>query len=56
MDVGEIRELARPHNDTAITALVEIAERGKSEASRIAASIALLDRGLANRPSRSRAS
>src|SRR5215469_2457917 len=42
---GSIRELARQHTDAAVNTLVEIAERGKSESARVAAAVALLDRG-----------
>src|SRR5215469_5643241 len=42
---GSIRELARQHTDAPINTLVEIAERGKSESARVAAAVALLDRG-----------
>src|SRR3984893_8396285 len=43
--LSEVRELARMHTATAITKLVKIAERGKSEMACIAAATALLDRG-----------
>lgn len=42
---GEVRELARRHTEAAIAALVDIMQNGKSKAARIAAAIALLDRG-----------
>ena len=41
----EVTELARQHAPEAMAALVEIAKRGKSESARVAAAIALLDRG-----------
>jgi Family of unknown function (DUF5681) len=41
----EIRELARTHTNTALKTLVDVAERGRSESARVAAAIALLDRG-----------
>ena len=40
----EVRELAREHTPLAIATLVRIAEKGRSEQARIAASTALLDR------------
>ncbi len=43
--IADIRELARQHSDTAINTLVKIASSGKSEAARVSASAALLDRG-----------
>src|SRR5919197_6143022 len=43
--IESIRDLARQHTDTAIAALVKIAEAGKNESARVAASTALLDRG-----------
>ena len=43
--VADIRDLARQYSDKAIATLVEIAERGKQENARVAASTALLDRG-----------
>ena len=42
---GAVRELARQHTETAINVLVEICEHGQSEVARIAAAVALLDRG-----------
>jgi hypothetical protein len=41
----EIRSLARSHTDTALSALAGIAQNGQSESARVAASVALLDRG-----------
>jgi hypothetical protein len=43
--VAEVRELARLHAPEAIAALVEIMTEGKSEAARVSAAVALLDRG-----------
>src|SRR5204862_1251576 len=43
--VEDIRDLAREHTETAINALVHIAEKGKQESARVAAASALLDRG-----------
>lgn len=43
--VADIRDLARQHSDTAINTLVNIATDGKAEAARVAAAVALLDRG-----------
>jgi hypothetical protein len=42
---GEIRQLARAHTNTALETLVEVAKSGKSESARVAAAVALLDRG-----------
>src|SRR5579864_3893935 len=42
---GEVRELARQYTETALKTLVHIAEHGKQESARVAASQALLDRG-----------
>lgn len=39
-----VRELVRQHTEMAITTLVEICEYGQSEAARLAAAVALLDR------------
>lgn len=41
----EIRSLARSHTETALSALAGIAQNGQSESARVAASVALLDRG-----------
>lgn len=41
----DIRSLARSHSETAISALAGIAQNGQSESARVAASVALLDRG-----------
>ena len=43
--LAEVRELARQHTTLAIDTLVKIADRGKTEMAKIAASNALLDRG-----------
>src|SRR5438045_4792440 len=43
--IEDIRDLARAHTETAINALVQIAEKGKQESARVAAASALLDRG-----------
>ena len=43
--VADIRDLARQHRETALAALVEIAERGENESARVAAANSLLDRG-----------
>ena len=42
---GEIRQLARAHTNTALETLLEVAKSGKSESARVAAAVALLDRG-----------
>ena len=44
--VTDIRDLARQHSETAVAALVEIAEHGKNESARVSAATALLDRGF----------
>jgi hypothetical protein len=41
---GAVRNLARQHTEMAISVLADICERGESEAARIAAAVALLDR------------
>lgn len=43
--VAEVTELARQHTAEAIEALVAICTKGKSEAARASAAVALLDRG-----------
>ena len=48
--VGEVRDLARQHTPTAIKTLVDICANGQSEAARVAASQALLDRGWGKAP------
>jgi hypothetical protein len=40
-----LEDLARRHTPVAINALVTIAERGESEAARVSAATAILDRG-----------
>lgn len=42
---GRIRDVAQQHTELALNTLAKIAEHGKSEAARVTASIALLDRG-----------
>ncbi len=41
-----LSQLAREHSDVAFMALVDVCENGTSEAARITAAIALLDRGF----------
>ena len=41
----DIRSLARSHTETALSTLAGIAQNGQSESARVAASVALLDRG-----------
>lgn len=43
--VASISELAREHTDTALATLAQIATTGESEAARVSAANALLDRG-----------
>ena len=43
--LASLEELARTHTETALNALVAIAQSGESEAARVAAANALLDRG-----------
>jgi hypothetical protein len=43
--LNEVRDLARKHTAKAVANLAKIADSGKSEMARIAASVALLDRG-----------
>jgi len=45
-----IAELARGHSQTALQALVDIAMNGESEAARVSAANALLDRGFGKAP------
>jgi hypothetical protein len=45
-ELRDIQVLARKHGATAISALASISLNGKSEAARVAASVALLDRGF----------
>jgi hypothetical protein len=49
-DIAEIKELARAHTVTALKTLIDVATKGKSEAARVSAATALLDRGW-GRPS-----
>jgi hypothetical protein len=43
-------ELARKYTDVAMRALSEVASKGESESARVAASVALLDRGYGKPP------
>jgi hypothetical protein len=43
--LGTLEDLARSHTRSALTTLVVIAEKGESEAARVSAANALLDRG-----------
>ena len=43
--VGEVRDLAREQTGTAIATLTDICRNGRSESARVAAAVALLDRG-----------
>lgn len=43
--LSDIRSLARSHTETALSTLAGIALKGTSESARVAASVALLDRG-----------
>jgi hypothetical protein len=45
-----LSELARQHTETALKTLVKIATTGQSEAARISAATALLDRGYGRPP------
>ncbi len=40
-----LEELARTHTDTALAVLVEVAQKGQSEAARVSAANSILDRG-----------
>jgi len=42
---AKVRDLAREHTERALQVLVEIATEGESEAARVAAANAILDRG-----------
>ena len=42
---ADIRSLARSHTATALSTLAGIAQNGQSESARVAASVAILDRG-----------
>jgi hypothetical protein len=48
--IGAVRDLAREHTPAAIAALVQIATAGESEAARVSASTALLDRAWGKAP------
>jgi Family of unknown function (DUF5681) len=50
--VASLQLAARAHMHTALKVLIEIARKGRSEASRVAAATALLDRGF-GRPTQS---
>lgn len=50
--IAEVRDLARAHTEDAIKALVRIVTSGESEAARVSAAQALLDRGW-GKPSQS---
>jgi len=41
-----LQQLARDHADQALMALVRVALKGKSESARVAAAVAILDRGF----------
>jgi hypothetical protein len=43
--IGSIAELAKQHTDTALNALVDVATRSESDAARVSAATAILDRG-----------
>jgi hypothetical protein len=45
LNAAALRELARAHSEAALQVLAEVATQGASEASRISAAMALLDRG-----------
>ncbi len=45
LSAASLRELARTHTEVALQVLAEVATKGNSEASRISAAMALLDRG-----------
>ena len=44
--IANISDMAKMHSQTALDALVEIATAGKSEAARVSASTAILDRAF----------
>lgn len=46
----EIALLAQQYSDQALEALVEIAQKGTSDAARVSAAVALLDRGFGKPP------
>src|SRR5579863_2723332 len=45
LSTASLRKLARAHTEAALQVLAEVATKGNSEASRISAAMALLDRG-----------
>jgi hypothetical protein len=45
LSAASLRKLARAHTEVALQVLAEVATTGNSEASRISAAMALLDRG-----------
>jgi len=45
LSAASLRKLARAHTEAALQVLAEVATKGNSEASRISAAMALLDRG-----------
>lgn len=47
---GELAKLARTHTATALGALVHVATNGESEAARVSAASAILDRGYGKPP------
>lgn len=47
---GTLGELARRYTGTAMRTLASVSERGESESARVAASIAILDRGYGKPP------
>ena len=49
-EMAEVLKLARDNGETAIKALVKVATDGKSESARVAAAVALLDRGFGKPP------
>lgn len=42
----DVQDLARQHSETALKTLIEVAEGGKPDAARVAAAVALWDRGF----------
>ena len=45
MATAEVRTAAQEHTEAAIKVLIEVAENGESEAARVSAANAILDRG-----------
>lgn len=43
--IANLSDMAKMHTETALDALVQIAQFGESEAARVSASVAILDRG-----------